>query len=121
MATFELRDGALDLAFTPLETLGGLRRGARVPLSDVAAVEVVDDPWSVAQGIRVGTGAPWVILLGTMLRRGANDVVAIYGRRPAVVVTLRAGARWQRLMATVPDAPAVAATIRAALPVAEAK
>ncbi len=115
MATFELRGDELSLDFTPLEALGGLRRGARVPLSAVASVEVVDDPWKVTAGMRVGTGIPWVILLGTMVRSGANDVVALYGQKPAVVVTLREGARWQRLMATVPDPGEVAERIGAAL------
>ncbi len=115
MARFDCTGNELALRFNPLETFGGLRRGARVPLADVASVEVVDDPWEVASGMRVGTGIPWVILLGTMVRREANDVVAIYGRSPAVVVHLRQGASWQRLIATVPDPSVVAGRIEEAI------
>lgn len=112
MAHFQVSPAGLALVFSPLETLGGLRRGARVALGDIASVEVVADPWLIVSGMRVGTGLPWVILLGTMLRAGANDVVAIYGNKPAVVVHLRPGARWQRLIATVPNPDMVADVVR---------
>lgn len=115
MAHFEVENGDLCLRFSFKEQLGGLRNGARIPLSLVASVEVVDDPWSVLAGMRVGTGIPWVIVLGTMIRSGANDVVAVYGTKPAVVVSLRPGARWQRLIATVEDPDRVVEDLRRAL------
>jgi hypothetical protein len=67
MATFKIRDGQLALEFSPLEKLGGLRSGATVGLKDIQAVEKVDDPWDILDGLRLGTGSPWVIVLGTML------------------------------------------------------
>ncbi|MCK6532489.1 MAG: hypothetical protein L6Q84_05895 [Polyangiaceae bacterium] len=102
------------MKFTLLERLGGLRSGACIPLAQVASIDRVDDPWRVLEGMRVGTGIPWVIVLGTMLRGGGNDVVAVYGDKPAVVVTLRPGARWQRLIATVDDPDSVVDTLRRA-------
>ncbi|MCS6902305.1 MAG: hypothetical protein RMJ98_21930, partial [Myxococcales bacterium] len=95
MATFEIQGRDLALVFTPIEILGGLRSGARIPLDQVQSIEVVQDPWSILEGLRVGTGIPWVIVLGTMVRRGPNDVVAIYKRQPAVVVHLKPGALYQ--------------------------
>jgi len=115
MARFIVEDQHLIPKLSPLEAVGGLRRSARVPLTDVASVEVTPEPWKVPSGLRVGTGLPGAILLGTMIRRGANDVVAIYGRAPAVVVTLREGAAWRRLIATVPHPDAVAAQIQDAM------
>ncbi|MEN9784906.1 MAG: hypothetical protein RLZZ299_170 [Pseudomonadota bacterium] len=115
MAAFELTPSTLTLAFTGWERLGALRTDPVIPWADVADVEVVADPWAILAGLRVGTGLPWVILLGTMLRAGGPDVVAVYRRAPAVVVTLRPGARWQRLIATVPDPEAEVARIRAGL------
>ena len=115
MATFEIQEGDLVLVFSTKETLGGLRSGARVPLDQVEAVEVVDDPWSILEGLRVGTGIPWVIVLGTMIRSGPNDVVAVYGRKPAIVVRLRRGAAYQRLIATVPEPAQVAERLSRAL------
>ncbi|QUW00514.1 hypothetical protein J8C02_03185 [Chloracidobacterium sp. MS 40/45] len=115
MATFEIRDGQLALEFSPLEKLGGLRSGATVELKDIHTIEKVDDPWDILDGLRFGTGIPWVIVLGTMLRQGGNDVVAVYRRDPAVVVTLRPGAPYQRLIATVPQPEQVVATLQTAL------
>lgn len=82
-------------------------------MTDVVAVEIASNPWRELSGMRYGTGIPRVIALGTMLRAGANDVVALYGgAKPAVVVTLRAGAKYQRLMATVDNPQATVSSIR---------
>lgn len=115
MAQFEITGERLALRFTLLERFQGLRADPEIPLSQVASIDWVDDPWSVARGMRVGTGFPWVILVGTMIRPGGNDIVAIHGRGPAVVATFRAGARWQRWIATHPDAMGEAARLRSAL------
>ncbi len=115
MATFEIRDGRLTLEFSPLEKLGGLRSGVTVELRDIHTIGKVDDPWDILDGLRFGTGIPWVIVLGTMLRWGGNDVVAVYRQEPAVVVTLRPGAPYQRLIATVPQPEQVVAKLQAAL------
>jgi hypothetical protein len=115
MARFEVQEGQLQLVFSSLEVLGGLRQGASVPLAQVESVQVAAEPWSILEGLRVGTGMPWVIVLGTMLRRGANDVVAVYGRKPVVVVQLKAGAPWQRLIATVEEPEAVASRLQRAV------
>ncbi|WP_129677999.1 hypothetical protein [Candidatus Chloroploca sp. Khr17] len=115
MARFECERDQLVFRFSLWEQLGGLRSGAVANLNEISFVEVVDDPWTILEGMRVGTGFPWVIVLGTMLRRGGNDVVAVYQKLPAVVITLQPGARYQRFIATVPDPASVAATIRAAL------
>lgn len=115
MAVFKIEEDQLILQFSGWEKLGGLRSGAKVKLKDIQTIEVVDNPWQILEGLRVGTGMPWVIVLGTMLRRGGNDVVAVYKKKPAVVVTLRAGLAYQRLIATVPNPEPVVETVRLAL------
>jgi len=114
MATIEIYNDQLILRFSLLEKLGGLRSGATVRLKDVLSVEKVDNPWSILEGMRVGTGLPWVIVLGTMLRRYGNDVVAVYGTKPVVVINLRSGAPYQRLIATVPEPEQVVAMVELA-------
>ena len=115
MAKIKIRNDQLILQFSILEQLGGLRSGATVSLQDIISVEKVDNPWSILDGLRVGTGFPWVVVLGTMLRRHGNDVVAIYGNKPVVVISLRSGAPYQRLIATVPQPEQVVATVQVAL------
>lgn len=106
------------LRFSSLERVAGLRKGARIGLEWVESVHVDPGPWWSVRGLRVGTGIPFVALIGTMLRSGANDVVALRGRGPAVVVTLRPGARWQRWLfsaASMAEAERVVADVQRAL------
>lgn len=115
MANIEIHNDQLVLQFSILEQLGGLRSGATVKLRDIISVEKADNPWDILEGLRVGTGFPWVVVLGTMLRRHGNDVVAIYGNNPAVVITLRSGSSYQRLIATVSHPDQVVAAVQVAL------
>jgi hypothetical protein len=98
MAHLKILDGRLRLELSPLEVIGGLRISPEVDLADVLSVEVVPNPWSfqVIKGIRIGTGFPFLILLGIMKYRGGKDFCAIYRRRPSAIVTLKAGPfkRW---------------------------
>lgn len=116
LATLTIDGDTLKVGLSSWENFGALASSFSVPLARIAAVEAVDDPWSVVRGMRVGTGFPWLILLGTMVRFGStpNDFVAIYRRRPAVVVTLRPQASFGRLIVTVPAAAAFAETLRRA-------
>lgn len=116
MATLTIDGDTLRVGLSAWENLGALASSFSVPLARIAAVEAVDDPWSVVRGMRVGTGFPWLILLGTMVRFGStpNDFVAIYRRRPAVVVSLERAASYGRLIVTVPDAAVFAETLRRA-------
>jgi hypothetical protein len=115
MATLTCDGGELVLQLAPLERLGAFHGDIRVPLAAVERVEISADPWHGAvRGLRApGTGLPGVIALGTWRRRGSRDFVALRGRRPAVVVTLR-DAPFGRLIVSDDDAEALAAQIRAA-------
>lgn len=114
MARFDVSPQEVVLRLALLERMGSLRGDTVVPASDIASVEVWDNPWKRGRlrGLRVGTGCPYVIVLGTMVRGGMpNDVVAVYGRRPTVVLNLRDGAAHSRIIATVEDADDVAQRI----------
>jgi hypothetical protein len=116
-----IEDGAVRLRLSLLERLGALHFGdVCVPLSSVASVHVVASPWRERpwRGLRVGTGLPGVILLGrcVALRQRSVDFVAVRGwRAPALVLQLRAGARYRRVIVTAPDALALAQRVRQAI------
>jgi len=116
MASLDIEGDRLKLRFSTIEKIGALRSGAEVALEDIASVEVSPSPWREAKGLRVGTGFPRAMLLGTMIRPGRNDIAAIYGKGPIVVVSLREGAPYERLLVTVPDPEGVASRLRDALP-----
>jgi hypothetical protein len=121
MPRVSVEDGAVRIRLSPLERLGALHFGdVCVPLSSVASVHVVASPWHERpwRGLRLGTGLPGVILLGrcVALRPRSVDFVAVRGwRAPALVLQLRAGARWRRVVVTAPDAQALAQRVRQAI------
>jgi hypothetical protein len=103
----------LVVRLTRWEKAGALHGDVRVPLAGVQDVAVSAQPFGELRGLRApGTGLPAVIALGTWRYAGGRDFVALYRRRPAVIVGLR-DARYQRLLVSAEDAGAVAAAIRA--------
>lgn len=110
---------AVLLRLSLLERLGALLfRDVSVPLSQLRAASVSQRPWRDRpwRGLRVGTGLPFVVLLGRMLRwRGGADLACVVGQGPALVLDLEPGARWRRVVASAPDAEALAVALQAAL------
>jgi hypothetical protein len=105
----------LVLHLRALEKAEGAHSDISVPLTKVAAVRAVDDPWPELRGIRApGTGMPNVIAVGT--RRGGfgKDFAVVHGKGPAVVVELE-GADYGRLVVTADDAAERAKSIAQAV------
>ncbi len=98
MAHLQINGSRVRLDLSPFEALGGLRPSPEVAIADIASVEVVSNPWTmqVLKGIRIGTGFPFLVLLGTMKYRGGKDFCAIYRRTPSAIITLKTGPfkRW---------------------------
>jgi len=96
-----------------LERVGAVFHGyVSVPLASIRLVRVSDDPWADLRGMRApGTGLRRVIALGTWRHSLGRDFVAVYGKRPAVVVEL-AGERFARLVVSTRDAERVAGEVR---------
>ncbi len=101
-----------------LEKLGALHGDLRVPLSAVASASACDAPWQQRpwRGLRVGTGLPWVFLLGRTVSLSSVDFCAVYGRGPALVLTLHGGHGFRCVVLTCADAEQLAQRINAALP-----
>lgn len=98
MAHLVINDNRVRLQLSLLETLGAIRRSPEIALSEIESVEIVADPWSseVLKGIRIGTGIPFIALLGTMKYSKGKDFCAIYRRRPNAIITFKSGPfkRW---------------------------
>lgn len=97
MAGLRIEGEELVVELSGLEKLGGLTRGVRVPLSAVTGARQTDEPYAELRGIRVGTGIPWVIVLGRMVYVGGTDFVAVYGTGRTAVIDLR-DQRFRRLL-----------------------
>ena len=98
MAHLLLEGETVRLELSLWEKLGAFHSSPQVLLSDVDSVEVVANPWTseVLKGVRIGTGIPFLVLLGTMKYKGGKDFCAIYKRRPNAIVALKSGPfkRW---------------------------
>lgn len=98
MANLLIKGELVCLNLSWLEAIGGLHSSLEVDLSAIESVEVVPNPWTmqILKGIRIGTGFPFLVLLGTMKYRGGKDFCAIYRRTPSAIVTLKTGPfkRW---------------------------
>ncbi len=109
MATLKLDGDDLVVELSPLEQVGAITTGVRIPRSSVTAARLTDDPYAELRGLRVGTGIPYVIVLGRMVFPGGKDFVAIYGTRRTAVIDLAPGSRYARLLVSSPDESVVAA------------
>lgn len=98
MAHLEVSDCRARLQLSILEVLGAIRTSPEIDLSEIQSVEIVPNPWTsqVLKGFRIGTGFPYLVLLGTMKYVKGKDFCAIYKRRPNAVITMKSGPfkRW---------------------------
>ena len=116
MASLAPENGELVLRLSRREKLGALHGDLRVPLSAVERVSVSPAPFRELKGMRApGAGLPGVIALGTWRYPGGKDLVALYRRKPGVIVELR-DARYRRLLVSADDADEIAAAIRSGAP-----
>lgn len=110
MATLSLQDRDLVVTLNVAEKLGALMGDLRVPVDQIKSIRVSEHPYAEIRGIRVGTGLPWVVLLGRWYTLGEGvDMVAVYGRRhPTAIIEFRDGAPFARALISDPDAAVVA-------------
>jgi hypothetical protein len=98
MAHLAITNERVRLQLSILEALGAIRTSPEIDLSEIESVEIVPNPWTsqVLKGFRIGTGFPYLVLLGTMKYIKGKDFCAIYKRRPNAVITLKGGPykRW---------------------------
>ncbi|MBN8616475.1 MAG: hypothetical protein J0L92_38175 [Deltaproteobacteria bacterium] len=109
MATLKIEGEDVVVALTALEQVGALMGSVRVPRASVTSVRMTDDPYRELRGLRVGTGLPYVIVLGRMIFSAGQDFVAIYRTRPTAVIDLAPGSQFARLLVSSPDPAVVAA------------
>jgi hypothetical protein len=111
VAAVEVRGNDLVIAMTTLEKIEGAHGEIELPLTAVTNVRVVDDAWPELRGIRApGTGVPGKIAVGTRRGKFGKDFAVVHGKGPALVLELT-GASFQRIVLTVDEPAALAATI----------
>src|SRR5438132_6854150 len=103
MARIRLEGDDVVVRLRLLEKLGAFHRNVRVPRSAVREVTVTPKPFRRVRGIGAPrTGIPRVIALGTWRRFRGKDFVALYRKRPAVIVELNGqDTPYRRLLVSV--------------------
>jgi hypothetical protein len=115
MSSLKIVGDALAVRFTRAEKILGLVRDLTVPLSAVAAVEVVPDGLTATHGLRApGLGLPGVRKVGTWRGHGGPTLVSVRADQPAVCVRLT-GQRCAELLVGADDAVTLAASLTDAL------
>lgn len=112
MAAVVIDAETVTVTLSAVEKIEALHGNVTVPRSAVTSARVVTDGMSELHGMRVGTGIPGVLVLGT-LRSGTSITFAVCrAHRPAIVIELT-GQRYARLVITTDDAEALAARLAA--------
>jgi hypothetical protein len=116
VASLEVRKKRVEVVLSGLERLGALRGDVSVALDEVLDVRPSPEPFTELHGWRLpGTGIPRVIALGTWRSRHGRDFAAVYRGRPAVVVEVRPGGEFRRLIVAARDPEGTVARLRTAV------
>ena len=113
MCDVSIDDGDVVVAPSGLEHTGGLVGPFRVALADIVEVHTNDDPASLVSGLKVGVGLPKT-KIGTWHHDGVEDYFCVHHDGPAIVLDLKPGATYARVVVSVPDPESVAERIRVA-------
>jgi hypothetical protein len=98
----------------PVEKVEAVHGEVRVPLSTVSTVEVLDDAMTAIHGIRVGTGIPGAVAVGTFTSRTAKIFAVIHHDTHRGVRVHLEGAQFDELVVGCDDPEAVAAAVNQA-------
>ncbi|WP_462188223.1 hypothetical protein [Frankia sp. CcWB2] len=116
VASLEVVDKRVEVVLRGLERIGAVRGDVSVRLDEVLDVRLAADAFAEVHGWRApGTGLPRVMALGTWPSRGGKEFVAVYRGRPAVVVEVRPGGEFRRLIVATGDAERTVARLRRAV------
>jgi hypothetical protein len=75
-----------------------------IPFDKIQHVRSSINLWSEIRGLRVGTGIPYVIALGSFIYPGGRDFCAVYNNYPGIVLELHRGAgKYSRFIISVHD------------------
>jgi hypothetical protein len=95
-----------------VEKLEAVHGEVRVPLASVKAVEVLDDAMGAIHGLRVGTGIPGTVAVGTFTSKTAKIFGVVHHDTPRGVRVTLEGDRYDELVVGCTNPEAMAASLR---------
>ena len=112
MAELVIEGDDLVVRLSTVEKLEAVHGEVRVPLASVKSVEVLDDAMGAIHGIRVGTGIPGSVAIGTFTSRTAKIFGVVHHDTPRDVRVTLEGDHFDELIVGCADPEAVAASLR---------
>ncbi len=111
MAELIIEGNDLVVHLSGVEKLEAVHGEVRVPLASLTSVEVLDDAMGAIHGIRVGTGIPGYVAIGTFTSRTSKIFAVVHHDTPRAVRVLLHDAHFDELIVGCPDPEAVAASL----------
>jgi hypothetical protein len=101
-------DGSLQIRLSRWQKVLGLLGDIVVPLEDVRAAEVEEEPVRVAMraGVKVGLRVPWLYFVARTIR--LDEAFVVRRGVPALRVDIENSGALRRLLVSTPDASALA-------------
>jgi hypothetical protein len=94
-----------------VEKLEAVHGDITVPVTSIRSVAIVEDALAEVHGVRVGTGVPGVVAIGTFTSRGSKTFAVVHHDTPRGVRVTLEGAQFDQLIIGCADPEAVAAGI----------
>jgi hypothetical protein len=111
MAELIIEGDDLVVHLSTAEKLEAVHGDVRVPFDSVKSVEVLDDAMSAIHGIRVGTGIPGSVAIGTFTSRAAKIFAVVHHDTPRAVRVTLEGDHFDEIIVGCPHPEAVAASL----------
>jgi hypothetical protein len=111
MAELIVDEDELVVRLRAVEKLEAAHGEVRVPLSSVETVEVLDDAVGAVHGIRVGTGIPGSVAVGTFSSRNDKIFAVVHHDTPRGVRVRLEGSHYDELIVGCDDPEGVAASL----------
>ena len=112
MAELVIEGDDLVVRLSTVEKLEAVHGEGRVPLASVKSVEVLDDAMGAIHGIRVGTGIPGSVAIGTFTSRTAKIFGVVHHDTPRGVRVTLEGDHFDEIIVGCPHPEAVASSLR---------
>ena len=112
MAELVIEGDDLVVRLSTVEKLEAVHGEVRVPLASVKSVEVLDDAMGAIHGIRVGTGIPGSVAIGTFTSRTAKIFGVVHHDTPRGVRVTLEGDHFDEIIVGCPHPEAVASSLR---------
>jgi len=114
MAELIIEGDDLVVHLSTAEKLEAVHGEVRVPLDSVKSVEVLDDAMSAIHGIRVGTGVPGLVAIGTFTSRTAKIFAVVHHDTPRGVRVTLDGDHFDEIIVGCPHPEIVAESLHQA-------